>query len=336
MTFLPIVARELGVAARKRSTFWLRVVAALVGLIIGSAFLILASVRAFGGSGGFGTASLGSGLFSVLTWLAVATALSAGLFFTSDCLSEEKREGTLGFLFLTDLRGYDVAGGKLLATSLRGFYGLLAVLPILAVTLLMGGVTGAQFWKTSLALLNALFCSLAVGLFVSAISRDSQKALGATLFLLLLLIFGGPLGDAILAGIKKRGFTPVLSLSSPAYVFRIAGRWGQTLYWSGLLVTQAIAWLLFAIASALIPRTWQEKAAKSSTGSKNWAHAWKYGSVRRRIKLRARLLERDPVLWLVCRERWQSLGLWAMAILVGVGFALMVSQVPMEAWMVGA
>src|SRR5205807_7416749 len=131
-------------------------------------FLILARVNPFGG-GGFGTVSLGSGLFSVLTWLSVATTLCAGLFFTSDCLSEEKREGTLGFLFLTDLRGYDVAGGKLLATSLRGFYGLLAVLPILAITLLMGGVTGAQFWKTSLALLNALFCSLAVGLFISAI-----------------------------------------------------------------------------------------------------------------------------------------------------------------------
>src|SRR5205814_5023244 len=141
--------------------------------------------------------------------LCVATALSAGLFFTSDCLSEEKREGTLGFLFLTDLRGYDVAGGKLLATSLRGFYGLLAILPILAVTLLMGGVTGAQFWKTSLALANALFCSLAAGLFVSAISRDSQKALGATLFLLLLFTFGGPLGDAILGRITRRGFIPV-------------------------------------------------------------------------------------------------------------------------------
>ena len=51
-------------------------------------------------------ASLGSGLFGVLTWLSVATALCAGLFFTSDCLSEEKREGTLGFLFLTDLRDF--------------------------------------------------------------------------------------------------------------------------------------------------------------------------------------------------------------------------------------
>src|SRR5437016_5192142 len=219
MTFLPIVERELRVAGRKRSTFWVRVIAALVALLIGGAFLVLTVVGPFG----FGAATLGRGLFGVLTWLSLGVALSAGLFFTSDCLSEEKREGTLGFLFLTDLRGYDVVLGKLLATSLRGFYALLAVFPILAVTLLMGGVTGMQLWKTSLALVNALFISLAAGLFVSAISRDSQKALVATLLLVNSLAVGGPLGDAILTLVTKRPFTALLSLSSPGYVFRVAG-----------------------------------------------------------------------------------------------------------------
>src|SRR6185436_14351277 len=193
MTFLPIVGRELRVASRKRSTFWVRVVAALVALLIGSGFLILTHIGPFG----IGPAALGKGLFGTLTWLSLAATLSAGLFFTSDCLSQEKREGTIGFLFLTDLRGYDVVLGKLLATSLRGLYALLAVFPILAVTLLMGGITGVHFWKTCLALLNALLCSLAAGLFVSAISRDSQKALAGTLLLLLLWTGGGALTDLL-------------------------------------------------------------------------------------------------------------------------------------------
>src|SRR6266498_1167217 len=188
MTFLPIVDRELRVAARKRNTFYVRVVAALIALIIGGGFMVLSRLP-FGGMTPFGgRGQMGGPMFAVLTWLNLAMALSADLFFTSDCLSEEKREGTLGFLFLTDLRGYDVVLGKLLATSLRGFYGMLALLPILGVTLLLGGVTGGQFWKTSLALINALFISLATGLFVSAISRDSQRALAATLLLLLLLV----------------------------------------------------------------------------------------------------------------------------------------------------
>src|SRR5688572_24709046 len=159
MTFLPIVQRELRVAARKRNTFWLRIIAALVALVIGGGFLVLTM------SLPFGTIQLGSVLFGVLTWLSLAAALSAGLFFTSDCVSEEKREGTLGFLFLTDLRGYDIVLGKLLATSLRSFFALLAIFPILAITMLMGGVTAPQFWKTVLALVNALFCSLAAGMF---------------------------------------------------------------------------------------------------------------------------------------------------------------------------
>jgi hypothetical protein len=104
----PIVERELRVASRKRSTFWIRIVAAIVALLIATGFFILALV----GSLAFSSTALGKGLFGVLTWLGLAAALSSGLFFTADCLSEEKREGTLGFLFLTDLRGYDVVLGS--------------------------------------------------------------------------------------------------------------------------------------------------------------------------------------------------------------------------------
>ena len=169
MKLLPVAARELRVAARKRSTFWLRIIAALVAFVLGCGFLALHTWGV-----GAGVMNVGRGLFGALTWLCLLAALAAGLFLTSDCLSEEKREGTLGFLFLTDLRGFDVVLGKLLATSLRGTYALLAVFPILALTLVMGGVSGREFWRAALALLNALFLSLAAGLFVSALSRDSQ------------------------------------------------------------------------------------------------------------------------------------------------------------------
>src|SRR5260221_10716681 len=209
MTFLPIAERELRVASRKRSTFWLRVIAALVALVIGCGFLAISMGAA---SVGLGPTAMGKALFSVLTWLSFAAGTSAGFFFTSDCLSEEKREGTLGFLFLTDLRGYDVVAGKLLATSLRGLFALLALLPILAITLLMGGVTGAQFWKTALSLVNALFFSLSVGLFVSTISHDSQKAMAATFVLLCLFVAAGPIIDAIYAKVHKTGFVPYASL----------------------------------------------------------------------------------------------------------------------------
>lgn len=328
MTFLPIVERELRVASRKRSTFWLRSVAASIALVIGAACLLLFTLSGFGSSGPGGM------VFGAIMWIFVCAALAAGLFFTSDCLSEEKREGTLGFLFLTDLRGYDVVAGKLLATSLRGFFPMLAFFPILATTLLMGGVTGGEFWKTSLALLNALFFSLATGLFVSSISQDSQKALTATFLLMLFFIFAGPVADATIAYMAGRGVKPLLSLSSPGYVFRIAGGWGRTFFWPGFLTTQLIAWLLFGFACLLIPRTWQQRTRKTTLAVKTWSYAWKYGSAARRVKLRNKLLPLNPVLWLASRERWQLAGMWVISLLVMAVLAILVHEIPRSGWMV--
>src|SRR5258706_6611952 len=315
MTFLPIVDRELRVAARKRSTFWVRVAAAMVALVIAVGFLLMTEISFFRS----GPASLGRGLFAVLTWLSLAAALSAGLFFTSDCLSEEKREGTLGFLFLTDLRGYDVVLGKLMVTSLRCVYALLAVLPIIGITILMGGVSGEEFWKTALALMNALFFSLAAGLFVSAISRDSQKALAATVVVLIALLAAGPVGDWILVGFSGTSFNPILSVSSPVYLFMSASRWSSTLFWESLAVNQLIAWLLLSLACLLLPRTWQDRGTQTVTVKGRWAHAWKFGTLKRRTKLRQKLLSVNPVLWLACRERWQAVSFWIVTILLVTG-----------------
>src|SRR4029450_9547413 len=106
---------------------------------------------------------------------------SSGVFRTADCVSEEKRDSTLGLLFLTDLKGYDIVFGKLAATSLNAFYGLLALFPVMAIPLLVGGVTVNEFWRVVLVALNNMFFSLAVGLFCSAIGRDERKAM-ATAF----------------------------------------------------------------------------------------------------------------------------------------------------------
>ena len=92
----------------------------------------------------------GDVFFTVMTWSCFTYCLLAGLWTTTDTLTREKNDGTLGLLFLTDLRGYDVVLGKMFSGSLRSFYGVLAVLPVLALPLLMGGVTNAQFLRTVL------------------------------------------------------------------------------------------------------------------------------------------------------------------------------------------
>ena len=91
MTLFPIVERELRIASRGLLTFWLRVIAAGVAVVIGAGLMMI-YLSLPGGGGSF---QLGAPLFGVLTWMALVATLSAGVFFTSDCLSEEKREGTL-------------------------------------------------------------------------------------------------------------------------------------------------------------------------------------------------------------------------------------------------
>ena len=152
MTLPPLVERELRVASRQRNTYRFRIAAALIAGVIGIAFISLTLVGAFP----IAKASLGSGLFSILSWIAFITAMGSGPFLTSDSLSQERREGTLGLLFLTPLRGPDIVLGKLLSTSLRSGYAMLAVLPVLGISLTLGGVAVSEFWKTVLALMTAL------------------------------------------------------------------------------------------------------------------------------------------------------------------------------------
>ena len=312
---LPIADRELRVAARRKSTFWIRISAAVIAVLIGSAFLLLVSI----GGSTFSQVNFGRGLFAVLTWLSLAAASSAGIFLTSDCLSEEKREGTMGLLFLTSLRGYDVVLGKLLATSLQSFYALLAVLPIVAMTLLLGGVAVGEFWRTAIALVNALFISLSAGMLVSALSRDFQKAMGTTVVLLLAVGGAGPALDAFCS--KPGPFVATASFSSPIYLFLTADEGSKpALYWTAFWVNQCVGWLFLGLSCGLLPRVWQMEARKVSRGARR-ATRWMGIGGNGESKSRARLLDLHPMVWLVTRERWQGRLLWSFALLMLAGLA---------------
>src|SRR5580765_6702287 len=181
MMFLPIVARELRVAARKRSTFWVRTLAALAVILLGTFFFLMMQREQSTPH------EIAQVLFGLLTGSAVIYSLFSGVSSTADCLSEEKREGTFGLLFLTDLKGYDVILGKLAASSLNGIYGIMAVVPMLAVPLLMGGVSPAEFGRMALIAVNTLFFSLALGMCISSMSRSARKSMLVTLGLILLI-----------------------------------------------------------------------------------------------------------------------------------------------------
>src|SRR5262245_45943571 len=103
MKALPIVERELRVASRRSKTYVRRGFIALAAVICGGwLVLTLGSLRILG----IGSAQI----FGQIAQIVFVLCLFAGVA-SADCLSEEKREGTLGLLFLTDLKSYDIVFG---------------------------------------------------------------------------------------------------------------------------------------------------------------------------------------------------------------------------------
>ena len=203
-------------------------------------------------------------IFQGLSWLCLFYCLASGRRWTADCLSEEKREGTLGLLFLTDLKGYDVVLGKLAATSLAGFYGLLAVFPIMALPLLLGGITSGEFWRMALVQVATFLFSLAVGIFGSALSRDFRRAIAANFLLLLLLIATGPACAGLIAYFTNPyRFFPELLLPCPAYTLYLSADAPYTLhggqFWWSVGIIHGLTWLLLLLASGLAPHSWRDQ-----------------------------------------------------------------------------
>jgi len=318
VTFLPVVARELRVTARLPGTHWTRTIVALVALAIGGWIMLLPYATSAPGV-------LGKALFGSMSVLANIYALLLGLLRTSDCISEEKREGTLGLLFLTDLKAYDVVLGKLAATSLNSFYGMLAIFPILGISLLVGGVTGSEFGRMVLVSVNNLLFSLALGIFCSAISRDERKALALALFTMILVTALFPF-FASLSGNAGNGFSwnPIfLCLSPSACVYMAFAKspsyTGQDYFYASLITIHVLTWILLGIACFIVPRTWHDKV-QSSIG-RSGAGFWRelaFGSARSRGMKRLRLLDENAFFWLTSRDRLKAILVWCFLGLIAL------------------
>jgi ABC-type transport system involved in cytochrome c biogenesis permease component len=321
MTLLPIVARELRVASRRAATYWTRFTFALLAVVVGSfawAIVMRQSPR-----------ETGFALFVTFSVVAYVYSLLTGALWTADCVSEEKREGTLGLLFLTDLRSYDIVFGKLAASSVTAVYGLLAIFPVMAIPLLLGGVAIAEFWRVVLVCLNNLFISLALGLLCSALCKDERKSIGLSLLIIALLTAGWPaligwIANNIPSGhplhhLFNRDPFPLLVLCpGMTCVFAFDEPYNQMLrsvkfnwFYVTLGCTHLVGWIALLLSMFILPRIWQDKAASAKTLRRR--EQWQLltaGPSGARAAFRRRLLEINPFYWLASRERFKVTLVW--------------------------
>ncbi len=318
MNFLPVITRELQVQARQSVTNRMRWIAA------GAMMLIWCLLMTVGNHASpHDRAQL---IFIAIGVVCLGYVMMAGVFQTADCISEERREGTLGLLFLTDLKGYDVVLGKLVSSSLHSFYTFLAVVPVMALPLLMGGMTVGEFWRVTLVLVVTLFLSLSVGMFISSVSRDARGAMSGTFLVMLVLAGVMPLlwlwsasGNVLNLGEE------CLLLPSPPHAFMCAfddyysfGR-GARKFWNCVLTMLVIASSCLVAACVLLPRVWQESGEGTRT-QRIWDRRFFASRAIQRAKEAGQLLrDSRPFLWLTTRDgRPRALANWAFLILTPV------------------
>lgn len=323
MSVVPIVERELIVAARKPATARVRRNAALLASL--TAFMVLLFGGRFGGAQGVGGA-----LFLTLSTGAILFALGAGMFLTSDAISSERREGTLGFLFLTDLQGFDVLVGKFLACGLNAFYGIVAVLPVMATAWFLGGVTGGEFWRMALTLLNTLPLSLAVGLWVSTRTQNEAETIGRTALWIAAIALLPILLGSLLNGFSSvffRGISNWSPLASFISARDTSYRANAVHFWESLVLVQLLGWGILIRAGLHLQRNWRQGYSPSESSAT--AHSQAIDSTMRESATQRtrRRLERDinPVMVIVATdpriEQWAwicSIGGVALALLLQV------------------
>jgi ABC-type transport system involved in multi-copper enzyme maturation permease subunit len=302
MSFLPIVKRELTVAARRPLTYYGRAASGAAAGFIGLGFLMISL------SSGRVPAELGRDLFFAVSGLAFFCASLAGVALTADSISSERRAGTLELIFLSGLRSYDLVLGKLAAALLPSLYALLAILPITAWAFFLGGISPETFGRMGLVLGHTLFFSLAAGLFVTALCRDGRKAILLAILLIGMVVGMFPMADfsGNAAGKVERSLG-WLRWGSPGYAFLLvsdAGMTGrQAEIWQVLLGIGLFSAGLLAGASVAVswgglsgPAVRTKRIQRKKKGERLW-------------------LETNPMVWLESRQpaRW-----WAVLILFGL------------------
>jgi ABC-type transport system involved in multi-copper enzyme maturation permease subunit len=328
MTALPIVERELRVAARNRETYWSR-----SGVVLGLGLLWIP-----GWMGTFGTTTeINTFVFNGMLWAGFAVSCLAFLF-TADAISRERREGTLGLLFLSRVRVGDVLLGKLGSSGFKSLCVLAAFLPMLMIPVLAGGVTGGEAFREGLVLLNTFWFSLCAGLWASTRSDEAFKSIKRACLLVGVVVLIPYLTFALsysartmpaatpwaapfalyknMPVLTMELFSPLTTLADGRDAFYKISPW---LFWISLAVVQLFAWLLLLFTAVRLRHSLSEPDTPViARPSKGRAVAISGGINPARAAKRARRIRflhaySNPVDWLVQHQRGILTTLWIAA-----------------------
>lgn len=329
MVLLPVIQRELRASARQPSTFTMRML---------SVFALLAATIVFGFTTGFGPKT-GGDLFVYAHRVLLLAVWVLVPFLAADSISRERREGTLPLLSLTALRPMDVAIAKMLVHGLRAFTLWLAVLPVLAIPILMGGVGKGDMLYAVVLHFTSLTLALGCGMVASAFSRRFVRAQALTgllafFFAILMAIVLGVTTIEFL-GLRSAGMAQnfehvlevgvAMALTLGTTQWQLLSRLGslpklQVMASGALLVLSVFSlWMVTRVAAWRVRASWKDTPPSRTwlriqdvfcrpMFFQNWLKRW--------MKKR---LQANPIGWLEHRTWNGRLVMWSwMAVVVSI------------------
>lgn len=319
MILLPVIERELRASARQSFTYLLRVLGALALLLV---------ICWFGLRGELGP-DCGGDLFRALHGTIFFAIWLLAPLLTADCISRERREGTLPLLFLTPLKPPSIVWAKSAAHGLRALSLWLAVVPVLAICLVAGGLGWTEIVISVLVNFSAICMAMAAGLVASAFSRIWTRALAVAM----LLAFGFFLAylSLIPLCVEMAGGSSISDEISPgvglSLALNVGGAWqsrwgtmfslgfGPALLLKAFELFAAISFgtvvLVVRFAAWRVKRTWQERPASARM---EWLKRRLFSPTVFAQVLRRWLrweLQRNPIGWLERRSWSGRLVVWS-------------------------
>lgn len=281
-----------------------------VALVVGLGFLVWAVFDRW--MGGMRLTRLLAGV----PWVAVLpfVLFTLGLSMGGRLLASEWRDGTLPFLLLSRLTGYDIVLGKLFQALVAHVYLILAAIPALVLPFLAAGFSPRAAGMVGLACLNIMFYGMTLRLLLSALGDGRRLKEWCVLLLGPLFLYGTAAGALVPAGVA-RDFLEAWQWLNPckalAHASTAAGGFRPGAYWWALLTSHAVAWGLVGVAGLVLSPSYRRHAATNlGAPRRKWWRMWAASFIRRSPAWRARMLERNPWEWRVSRDNAPTVHVW--------------------------
>lgn len=310
----PIFERELGRTLRQPNALRTRFLTAVIAVAVSSLFIF------FGGGGAF--------LCSMLGWCGCfLIVLEAGRM-TRYLFTEDRQNGMLGLIFLTGISPTEMFWARLGGASLVALQQVIALVPLLSIPFLMGGVSQQVFIGMVLAMPVLFLFVLSVCVLASFVGTDDASTKLWAFLIGGLICAVAPAfhwADRFVGGRIAGGDTVLLL--SPAYgPYLLQNRFAAAGY-SELLGNFALtlSWsvLFFALSAWLLKRSLRERVL--SPRMLRWRAIWRrfvHGGKEWRQRA-AGWLEENPFLWLAAHDRQPVTLAWTLFSFVVAGWLIL-------------